>query len=338
MKTRYKSLFTLFCIAFAIALAYTSLDVRLPSETDKICFYSNHTGLFLQKVKSEAIKQAKEKLIIHTYGLTDPHILKVLNQKAEELPSLSLYLDRKAKTKHKKLSSKIIFNTRKTSGLMHEKILAYDHTTSFFGSANMTYESLKKHDNFVLGIYDKNLFTHIENHHRNRFLGLKSPPFIGTIDNQNISLWFLPDQKLDALNYFIYLVDQAKSSIKVAIYTLTHKEILEAFIRAHDRGVQLTFIVDNSSLKGTSRAAAKYLMEKGLRIYESPRLKLCHHKMMVIDDQLLLVGSSNWTKSAFTKNQDYFLTLSPLKEKQIFFLNKLFSLSQKESNIFRIEN
>ncbi len=48
-----------------------------------------------------------------------------------------------------------------------------------------------------------------------------------------------------------------------------------------------------------------------------------HHKMALFDHQILAMGSTNWTKSAFTRNQDDLLILTSLKKREIQKIQKM---------------
>ncbi len=50
---------------------------------------------------------------------------------------------------------------------------------------------------------------------------------------------------------------------------------------------------------------------------------LLHYKTMVIDDSILVNGSANWTKAAFTQNEDCYFVLSPLSDSQVLFVKEM---------------
>ena len=73
-------------------------------------------------------------------------------------------------------------------------------------------------------------------------------------------------------------------------------------------------------------------MEKeGIIILLSQGRELLHHKWAIFDDELLVIGSANWTKAAFSKNHDFLLFLSSLGEKQINYLTELWEVIKAES-------
>ena len=92
--------------------------------------------------------------------------------------------------------------------------------------------------------------------------------------------------------------------------TLTdkNKNILEELVKAKNRGVDVKVIVDASFAKDFS----KYI--KLMREYDIP-VKVenwagkMHCKLAVIDDNITLTGSLNWTNSAVNFNDENFLKI-----------------------------
>ena len=76
---------------------------------------------------------------------------------------------------------------------MHEKILVIDGKTTYLGTANLSYESLNRHDNMIVGFYSEELSSHIIDHYQNRLNKVKTTHKSFNINNQEIDLWFLPD-------------------------------------------------------------------------------------------------------------------------------------------------
>ena len=69
-------------------------------------------------------------------------------------------------------------------------------------------------------------------------------------------------------------------------------------------------------MKGASKKTATLLQSEKIDPLVSKGGKLLHHKWCVIDKSTLLLGSANWTKSAFYKNEDCILMLYNLTKKQ----------------------
>ena len=115
----------------------------------------------------------------------------------------------------------------------------------------------------------------------------------------------------------------ANQTIRVAIFTLTHPSLIDELILAHRRGVEVTLVIDMHSGLGASAQAVQALQKAGIKILFSQGVQLLHHKFVYIDEQLLLTGSANWTKAAFTKNSDCLILLHNLTQEQKSFMNYL---------------
>jgi phosphatidylserine/phosphatidylglycerophosphate/cardiolipin synthase-like enzyme len=115
------------------------------------------------------------------------------------------------------------------------------------------------------------------------------------------------------------------------MFTLTHPEITQALLRAKKRGVEVTIAADYYTAKGASKKTLETMRNGGIKILNSQGRQLLHHKWAIIDDLTLIMGSANWTKAAFSKNQDFLFFLFPLNQDQRKFLNKLWNVIEMES-------
>ena len=104
----------------------------------------------------------------------------------------------------------------------------------------------------------------------------------------------------------IPLIENAKQSIKIVVFDWRWypndpanpvQLFNQAIIRAKRRGVDvkvITNIVDVIKILNTEKIEAKKPLTP----------KLIHSKMIIIDDKILVIGSHNYTQSAFTMNHE----------------------------------
>ncbi|NGX60930.1 MAG: Phospholipase D [Chlamydiae bacterium] len=268
--------------------------------------YSNQTHDDLRALFQKAIEGAEESIYLRIYSLTDEPIIDALNAQAKLGRKVEVIHDPKASPEgFAKLSSDVRSTAVKLSGLMHQKILVIDGKKVLLGSANLTKESLKLHDNLVLGMESPLLASHLDEGQYSFSLG-----------GQEIEYWNLPKQGKEGLEVLIKLVEATATSLNVAMYTWTHPDLTEAVIRAHKRGVKVAILLDQGQATGVGKKALTRLLAEGVPVKLSEGTKLFHHKMAWIDGNLLVCGSTNWTKAAFTRNHDCFLVLHDLQEPQ----------------------
>lgn len=129
------------------------------------------------------------------------------------------------------------------------------------------------------------------------------------------SVWATVESKVyfspqgDCQPAVISQINRAQKTIDIAMYDLTSRPIAEEIIRAHRRHVMVRLVLDRSQ---RSRPASKsrLLASDGcaVRVYQGQGLM--HNKFAVIDGQVLLTGSFNWTASAQERNEENLLVIS----------------------------
>lgn len=310
---------------FFIWLVSTTTAVSLPCAESPLIFYSNQTRDDIKAVFYQSIKEAKSHVYLSIYGLTDDTLIHMLNQKAVNIPT-EIYYDPSASFGlNKKLPLVRFLHPVKTKGLMHRKLLILDKERIFLGSANFTSSSLLFHSNLVLGLYHPPLAKFLQNP--------TNPYFSFEIQQQQAEIFLLPIAGKEALLRILQLIDQAKKTIDVAAFTLTHSSICDALITAKNRGVKVAIVLDGYSAKGASKKALERLKNQGVAVYASQGAHLLHHKLCLIDQKILITGSANWTKAAFSKNADLLFILYLKDPKWKKFLIQLCKIIQIESTL-----
>ena len=286
-------------------------------------FYSNQVGDDIRHTMVRAIEKAQKSVYLVMFGLSDPAMLRAVAE--QQLPTTVYYDPVGSPGLWGTLSGAQLFPIE-SRGLMHQKILVCDEETVFLGSANMTSASLAMHDNLMIGVKHRALA---------RFL-LAHPPgvsgyFWDVVGTQKTELWLLPDTDDRALADVCHKIRAARTSLKIALFTLTHPTLVDELIAAHQRGVKICPVIDMHSALGASKKAVEQLQDAGVRVRLSKGIQLLHHKFMLIDENTLLTGSANWTKGAFEKNSDCILIVHNLDGKQKKFMGKLWKRIEAEA-------
>jgi phosphatidylserine/phosphatidylglycerophosphate/cardiolipin synthase-like enzyme len=333
-KTKNQSLIAKLILKVAIPLALTLLAVFYQEATPtpsvesqvslggKTQLFANQNHDDLSKLYTSAIKGANESIFFVIYSLTDDSIISALKSKANQGIDVRLVCDAKASPYiDTKVGDKVQVLRRFGAGLMHQKILVIDGKKTLLGSANMTYESLQMHGNLVTQIEDPLFATAALQKAKSMKIEGLSEPFPLKIfelgeNHQMIELWYLPDNK-DAVGRLRSLIRSAEKTLFVAMFTWTRTDLAHEVIAAHKRGVKTTVVIDHNSGKGASASIVNLFKKSGVAIALSPPGPLLHHKFAYIDRKTLVNGSANWTKAAFSTNDDCFIVLHPLSERQI---------------------
>jgi phosphatidylserine/phosphatidylglycerophosphate/cardiolipin synthase-like enzyme len=99
------------------------------------------------------------------------------------------------------------------------------------------------------------------------------------------------------------LIKDAKQNIKVEVYEFSYKILADALVLARSQGVSVQVILDPSVYQNTE--TFKYLLNNGIDVNWSPkRFHSTHSKFMVVDDEIVVVGSLNWSLNAMKNNRE----------------------------------
>lgn len=106
------------------------------------------------------------------------------------------------------------------------------------------------------------------------------------------------------------VIRSAQSTLDVAIYSLTHPDIVKALVDAKKRGVQVRVITDQQEAKSRTQAEAlKILREAGIPVKVNSHHGLMHLKMTIADSKVATTGSFNYTKAAATVNDEMLVVI-----------------------------
>lgn len=110
-------------------------------------------------------------------------------------------------------------------------------------------------------------------------------------------------------------LDEAKETIDMAMYYFTDRDLANEVIDAHDRGVSVRIYLDKDQ-KEAKYSKSRYLAKHGIPVRYSSNPYIMHHKFCVIDNDVVITGSYNWTASAGKRNNENLLVIHDAKVAQ----------------------
>lgn len=260
----------------------------------------------------QAIHEAKQSIHLMIYSLTDPFVIQALNQQAEKGIYVEITCDRAASGGvHEALIKKIVTTYDSIEGLMHLKTLVIDKKFVWIGSANYSTASLQYYPNLVIALENAPLAEFLINQQvKYRSIGKLTAleKFEGISADIPFEFWLLPNNPL-AIERLKKLLRSAQKSIKVAMFTWTRMDLAMEIADAHLRGVKVQVMLDRNAAFGAGYKVTQFLKRRNIPLKFGKKDLLLHHKLALIDDEILVTGSANWTKAAFTRNRDCFIIL-----------------------------
>jgi phosphatidylserine/phosphatidylglycerophosphate/cardiolipin synthase-like enzyme len=124
-----------------------------------------------------------------------------------------------------------------------------------------------------------------------------------------IAVCFSPEE--DCAAFANRAIDNAEREILVGAYGLTTGSgIVEALIRAKARGIDVRLIADKTT-PCERNSGVEALAAAGVPIWIDDHSRIAHAKTMVIDGEVTLTGSYNWTRGAAANSENLNLISSP---------------------------
>lgn len=296
-----------------------------PIDSGSFFIVSNPGSPSIGQTLKNKIQEAQNRLDLQIYALSDKGLIKAINQKAKTTPTFIYYDPSASKDLKEKIDTKVSLVPYSHKGLMHRKITVIDKTTCLIGSANYTSSSLFWHYNNLCVIKSEKLAEFLNAQKR------------GSCQFEYGKAYLLPDYKNYALMHLISKVESAKSSIHLAMFSLTHKKILESLKSAALRGVKIYLYIDRANFKNLP-SGLEELMTKCEKIYTQNKPVLMHHKLCLIDDMVMITGSSNWSVSGFKKNEEVLLIFDKLLESDLKSCKEIFLKLQDELELYPYSN
>lgn len=205
----------------------------------------------------------------------------------------------------------------KRSGLMHNKFIIIDNRYLWTGAMNFTSNDVYCNNNnlvrFDAPALAANYRAEMDEMYNDRLFGPDSPDmtpqeqlFIQGIEVDN---YFAPERELELINVIARTVTRAEQEILFMAFSFTNEEIGEAMLGRADAGVAVRGIFEKT---GSDTASSYYgLMRNAGLTNVQVRLdgnsRLLHHKVIIVDQQIVIFGSFNFSASANRTNDENLL-------------------------------
>jgi PLD-like domain len=124
---------------------------------------------------------------------------------------------------------------------------------------------------------------------------------------EGIRCYFSPDG--GCTEAVVEEINNAQQSILMQAYSFTSAPIAKALVEAHNRGVQITAILDKSQ-RTEQYSSADFILHADIPTYIDDKHAIAHNKIMLIDGRTIITGSFNFTKQAEHANAENLLILT----------------------------
>lgn len=107
----------------------------------------------------------------------------------------------------------------------------------------------------------------------------------------------------DAIRVMVDLIDGARSSVHFAVMGFSNSDVIDAFERAWDRGVDITMVGDAGHL---NNSGYELFLDRHIPMTVGNLAHIMHDKFMVVDDRFVFASTANWSNSDLRQNSNNF--------------------------------
>lgn len=194
------------------------------------------------------------------------------------------------------------------SALMHNKFWIFDRQIVWTGSTNATVNGVYKQNNNVLVIRSTEVAYIFEREFLemwNGQFGPRAPSTVGSqwaiLDGTPIQVLFSPEDK--AMANLIALVRDAKVSVRFLAFSFTDSALAQMMVERARAGVDVRGIFETFGSAGMS-SELKTLWCAGLPVRQDGNASFLHHKVIIVDDSIVVTGSLNFSANADGVNEE----------------------------------
>lgn len=205
--------------------------------------------------------------------------------------------------------------------IFHQKFVVRDRQDVMTGSTNFTTTGVSKNLNHVAIIRDKKTADEYRREWRELRRGIfgkrsapgKKPLEDHVVDGIRIKPLFAPDHMPEM--EFIKQMLKVKDRIDFAVFTFSNSSgIDDALINARQKGLTVTGVLDKRQAN-QRWAATKVMSNADITLHMNKSgtgVRKVHHKLMVLDDAVTIIGSFNYTGPANLVNDENIVVLGDL--------------------------
>jgi len=194
------------------------------------------------------------------------------------------------------------------SALMHNKFWIFDGQLVWTGSTNITVNGIFKQNNNVIVIRSTKLAEIYEREFQEMWdgeHGIRSP---STVDQQSVTVNGTPVQVLFAaedgvIGHLIPIVEDAQSSIRFLAFSFTDYPLAKAMIDRAAADVDVAGVFEKVGSE-TEFAELRTLYCAGVPVRQDGNPSFLHHKLIIVDEHIVMTGSLNYSTSAEESNDE----------------------------------
>jgi phosphatidylserine/phosphatidylglycerophosphate/cardiolipin synthase-like enzyme len=200
-------------------------------------------------------------------------------------------------------------------GLMHDKFVVIDNFEVWLGSMNFTDSGGYEDNNNLMHIRSKEMAADYTKEFEEMFVDDKfgqdivpqTPNPHVTVDGTAIDVYFSPDDGVQA--NLLTLLQGAQHSVHFMAFSFTSDELGGELRTLAENDVKVSGVMEEEQVKSNVGTEFDPFRQANLDVLIDGNEGQMHHKVMIIDEKIVVMGSYNFTNSAETRNDENLLVI-----------------------------
>jgi phosphatidylserine/phosphatidylglycerophosphate/cardiolipin synthase-like enzyme len=207
----------------------------------------------------------------------------------------------------------------KDGGIMHNKFVVVDGAWVWTGSWNLTRNCTYRNNNNAVLIASWHLAENYATEFEELFSGKfgptspKNTPYptvMIEVPEKSlrvpVEVYFAPEDKV--ASRLIPVLSAARRNVRFMAFVFTSQDIADALIQRARRGIAVEGVLED---RGAEVAYGQYtrLKEAGIPVWKDGNPYLLHHKVFIVDEEIVVLGSYNFSGSAEKNNDENLLII-----------------------------
>jgi phosphatidylserine/phosphatidylglycerophosphate/cardiolipin synthase-like enzyme len=222
-------------------------------------------------------------------------------------------------------------------GLMHDKFAIIDQLDVWTGSMNFTTGGGYLDNNNLIRIQSsklaKDYTVEFEQMFSNDHFGAEKTPGTPdpnvTINGSLVEVYFSPEDGV--LQRILSAVQNAEQSICFLAYSFTSDQLAQALIERSQAGVRVQGVFDKDQYHSNEGTEYDRLRSAKIDVYLDGNPRLMHDKVIIIDGQVVITGSYNFSNNAEHNNDENTLIIhnQDIAAKYSVEFQKIYAIAQR---------